>query len=292
MPRNKFFSRFLLLTWLLCLCGGCAMGARENRRLTTVLSDHLTPDAAWGRWSLLPLAIPVGGVSLVTDTFVVHPACSLPNAWLDTAATLWGFDLCDRYYSNAMTIPIRATLTPILFVSDWLVRSGWDVDPPDGDPLLLDPDPAAALFKLSAKAAARADAPDREAAQQSVRLMAQLYSEGRNVYDFRKNFAKASSEAVLNELERSGKINARDTDDLRRTFSLIEMVAQRADPTMAGQMEALQSGGSSAAVRIAARYALKTIKTHDLNAPKKVRRVEEKSSVDPEKSPALQEVKP
>jgi hypothetical protein len=112
----------------LLLATGCAWSNRANRPVWNAFEEHLVPDGDTAFYASLPLTVPAGLVSILTDTFVVHPAQVVDDAW-DDAVNLWDdVPWTSEYYSQLALLPFRALATPLMFVGSFLWRSCFDVD--------------------------------------------------------------------------------------------------------------------------------------------------------------------
>ncbi len=118
---------FFAIASLLCLNAGCAWANRDNRPVWNAFEAKLVPDATLPFVLTLPLTIPAGLVSIVTDTFIVHPATVIDDAW-DDATELWNdLDWNEHYYTELASLPFRTVGTPIVFVFVFLGRSMFDL---------------------------------------------------------------------------------------------------------------------------------------------------------------------
>jgi hypothetical protein len=118
------------LRWplLLPLLGACAVVAPENRRTLRAMDEHLAPESTALGLAALPVTLPAGLVGLAADAAIMHPVCSLDDAWADTADWLWRTREESRLRQVVMT-PLRALVTPFVFAGDWAVRAAFVVPP-------------------------------------------------------------------------------------------------------------------------------------------------------------------
>jgi len=120
-------TRAALLVVLALLLGGCAWSNRANRPVWNAFEAHLVPDSSGAFYATLPLTVPAGLLSILLDTFIVHPAQVADDAW-DDAAELWDdIPWAEHYYTQLATLPFRAAATPLVFVGMFLGRSAFDL---------------------------------------------------------------------------------------------------------------------------------------------------------------------
>ena len=119
-------NHILTILTLACLFQGCALGQKDNRILLNALdkgvADTPISRSAWSRTAAAPLAIPVGVAAVVVDLVLITPARALTPAWQDTSAFLWENPLGSDFRQMALLLP-KIAATPVLFGSDWAVRS-------------------------------------------------------------------------------------------------------------------------------------------------------------------------
>lgn len=94
---------------------------RDHRRTLDWLDETWTPASPVARRAVLPLAIPVGVVGLLTDTVLVNPACAVDDAWGDTVELLWT-PREESPLRRALFVPLATVATPLVFAGDWLLR--------------------------------------------------------------------------------------------------------------------------------------------------------------------------
>ncbi len=109
---------------------GCAISESENRRTLNALDAHATPSSAAARWAVTPLALPVSLVAAVGDMVVVHPICSIDDAWADTVDALWT-SRGETRFRRAVLLPLAAIATPFVFTGDLGARALFPIDPND-----------------------------------------------------------------------------------------------------------------------------------------------------------------
>lgn len=105
----------------LAVVAGCSMFDRDNRRTLELLDRELAPASTGTRLALAPLALPLGVGALVADAVVVHPTCSLDDAWLDTRDLLWR-SRDESALRRALFVPLAVLATPVVFAGDWVGR--------------------------------------------------------------------------------------------------------------------------------------------------------------------------
>lgn len=114
------------------LLAGCSMSERANRRTLNALDEHVAPESDGARWAWAPVGLPMAFVAWGVDFLVVHPACSIDDAWGDTVEWLWTSHGETRF-RRAVFIPLAALATPFVFVGDWVGRWILDIDPREDD---------------------------------------------------------------------------------------------------------------------------------------------------------------
>jgi hypothetical protein len=119
----------LLLACVAAVAGGCAWSNRANRPVWNAFEKHLVPETDGAFYASLPLTVPAGLVSILADTFVVHPVQVMDDAWGD-AGEIWDdIEWEHEYYTELALLPFRVVGTPIVFVVTFLGRSMFDVPP-------------------------------------------------------------------------------------------------------------------------------------------------------------------
>jgi hypothetical protein len=108
--------------------GGCAVFESENRRMLNALDRHVAPPNAAARWALSPLAMPLSLLAVTGDAVIVHPVCSIDDAWADTVDFLWTSHGESRF-RRAMLTPLATLATPFAFVGDLGARILFPIDP-------------------------------------------------------------------------------------------------------------------------------------------------------------------
>ncbi len=104
---------------------GCAVFNEDNRRALNQLDEWITPESTAARAALSPAAIPVGTAAGAADMVLIHPVCSIPEAWDDVYELYWKPREME-FIRKALLIPINIVLTPPTFVGDWILRSLFD----------------------------------------------------------------------------------------------------------------------------------------------------------------------
>lgn len=125
------------------LCSGCAVLNPANRRTYNHVRNSLVPryqEPTLGQYCVL---VPAALVAVTLDTFIVHPAMVLDDAWRDTASLLWtDFDWEAHYVTECAKLPFRTILTPVVYLPTWLVHSIFDVEW-ESEPVVPPPAPPA-----------------------------------------------------------------------------------------------------------------------------------------------------
>ena len=127
MGARRRFGRAAISVGLLLCLSGCAISERENRRTLNALDDQLTPRSDVARWALSPLALPVSLVAVTIDAVVVHPVCSIDDAWGDTVDWLWT-PRGESRFRRTILLPLAAAATPFVFTGDLAARSLFPID--------------------------------------------------------------------------------------------------------------------------------------------------------------------
>lgn len=94
--------------------------------------EHLVPESDAAFYGTLPLTAPAGLVSILTDTFLVHPVQVMPDAWGDTRELWENIEWEQQYYTELATLPFRTVGSPIVLVGSFLGRSAFDIAPRGG----------------------------------------------------------------------------------------------------------------------------------------------------------------
>jgi len=118
--RLRWLRAFAILAAL--GLSGCAVFDEPNRPLLDLLDENVAPSSTAGRWLAAPVALPVAAVAVTVDAVVVRPATQIDDAWGDTVELLW--EPGDQTpFRRVVVAPVMALATPVVFASDWLVRS-------------------------------------------------------------------------------------------------------------------------------------------------------------------------
>jgi len=113
------------------LTGGCAFTNRDNMRTLNWVEDDLMPEkGTTARAMSYPVMVPLGLCSMAADIIVVHPICSIDDAYYDTDDACWSrFDWETGYVTECAQLPFRVVFTPVVFVVDWGFRCFFDIGP-------------------------------------------------------------------------------------------------------------------------------------------------------------------
>lgn len=125
---ERLFARAASAALIALALSGCAVFERENRRTLNALDEHATPASAAARWALSPLALPLSLVAAIGDMVIVHPVCSIDDAWADTVDALWTSH-GETKFRRAVMLPLATLATPVVFTGDLLARSLFPIDP-------------------------------------------------------------------------------------------------------------------------------------------------------------------
>lgn len=123
--RDSQWRPSIVLALVLLGCAatsGCAISSRENRRTLNALDEHATPPSATARWAMAPLALPVSLGAVIGDMLLVHPICSIDDAWADTVDALWTSH-GETKFRRAVLLPLATLATPIVFTGDLIARA-------------------------------------------------------------------------------------------------------------------------------------------------------------------------
>ncbi len=107
---------------LVLVVSGCAIAKKENRRLLNALDSVVQIESTPARIAAAPVCVPVAVAAGVADAVVVHPAVSIRYAASDTYELLWVSQGRSPFEKAVLFIPV-VVLTPVVFTTDWLVRS-------------------------------------------------------------------------------------------------------------------------------------------------------------------------
>jgi hypothetical protein len=116
---------------LVLTLSGCAVFEADNRRTLNALDAHASPPNAAARWALAPVALPVSFVAALADVVIVHPVCSIDDAWHDTVDWLWT-PHGESKFRRAVLLPLSALATPFVFTGDLAARAVFAI-PPHGE---------------------------------------------------------------------------------------------------------------------------------------------------------------
>lgn len=120
MAARHTGARVCLLVGL--AVSGCAMIDQDNRRTLNLLDRHISPDSLGTQLALAPVVLPLGGVALAVDQFIVHPVCVGDDAWDDTRRILWESD-DPSLFRRVLLVPLVALATPFFYLGDFLIRA-------------------------------------------------------------------------------------------------------------------------------------------------------------------------
>jgi len=118
-------KRLLLVATLATLCSSCAFMNRRNLPAMNFCREHLIPENKTARLALAPVTVPVCAAAGMLDAAVVHPVSVVGDAWLDTEALLWRSS-GRGYVTECALFPVRASLTPVVWLIQFSSRSVFD----------------------------------------------------------------------------------------------------------------------------------------------------------------------
>ena len=128
MCRTRGFA-LAGLTFVFCVCAGCAFMEKDNRRLLTAmdegLKDTFVTDTSAGQIAAAPLMVPIANCALVADVFVIHPVCMVPEAAEKTYEALWE-NPSGSPFRQMIILPPKAVATPLIFTAAWFALSAFD----------------------------------------------------------------------------------------------------------------------------------------------------------------------
>ena len=125
---ERLFVRAGLAALAALVVSGCAVSERENRRTLNALDAHATPASEAARWAISPLALPVSLVAVLGDIVIVHPVCSIDDAWADTVDALWTSH-GETKFRRAVMLPLATLATPLVFTGDLGARALFPIGP-------------------------------------------------------------------------------------------------------------------------------------------------------------------
>jgi len=124
----------LLIILTLISCGGCAVFNRDNTPALNLVEQHLVPADKTARMISSPLIVPVGLVAATLDMVLFHPLTVAEDAWDDTNDLLWKkLDWNHQYVTTTVLNAPRVVAMPIIFTTDLLARSSFDISRRGGD---------------------------------------------------------------------------------------------------------------------------------------------------------------
>lgn len=127
-------TMLIALLPILLVCCGCAVLNDNNRPTLNLVEARLRPadrEPTFSDWALI---VPVGTLAVAADALVVHPVMVLDDAWRDTKDAVWSeFEWKEHYVTECALLPLRALMTPVWFLPDWLIRGWFDVEPNTGE---------------------------------------------------------------------------------------------------------------------------------------------------------------
>ena len=149
-------SLLLMILLALLFCSGCAVFNRDNTPALNFVEQHLVPTDRSVRMISSPLIVSVGLAAATLDMVLLHPLSVAGDAWDDTNDLLWkNLNWDHQYVTTTVLNAPRVAVMPLVFTTDFLARSSFDISRRGGDIRLnksnnvkakgIDPDPAAAV---------------------------------------------------------------------------------------------------------------------------------------------------
>lgn len=124
----------LLILLSLLFCGGCAVFNRDNTPALNLVEQHLVPTDRTVRMISSQLIVPVGLAAATLDMVLLHPLSVAGDAWDDTNDLLWKkLDWDHQYVTTTVLNAPRVAVMPIVFTTDFLARSSFDISRRGGD---------------------------------------------------------------------------------------------------------------------------------------------------------------
>lgn len=124
----------LLILLSLLFCGGCAVFNRDNTPALNLVEQHLVPTDRTARAISYPLVVPIGLTAATLDMVLFHPLSVAGDAWDDTNDLLWKkLDWDQQYVTTTVLNAPRVAVMPVVFTTDFLARSSFDISRRGGD---------------------------------------------------------------------------------------------------------------------------------------------------------------
>lgn len=124
----------LLILLTLFFCGGCAVFNRDNTPALNLVEQHLVPADRTARLISSPLIVPIGLAAATLDMVLLHPLSVAEDAWDDTNDLLWKkLDWDHQFVTTTVLNAPRVAIMPIVFTTDLLARSSFDLSRRGGD---------------------------------------------------------------------------------------------------------------------------------------------------------------
>jgi hypothetical protein len=124
----------LLVLLPLLFSGGCAVFNRDNTPALNLVEQHLVPADKTTRMVASPLIVPIGLTAATLDMVLLHPISVAGDAWDDTNELLWKkLDWDHRFVTTTVLNAPRVAAMPIVFTTDLLARSSFDLSRRGGD---------------------------------------------------------------------------------------------------------------------------------------------------------------
>jgi len=123
-----------LVSLNLLFCNGCAVFNRNNTPALNFVEEHLLPKENPVRAMSYPLVVPAGFIAATLDMVIFHPLSVAGDAWDDTNELLWKkLDWDHQFVTTTVLNAPRVAAMPIVFTTDFLARSSFDISRRGGD---------------------------------------------------------------------------------------------------------------------------------------------------------------
>lgn len=125
---------FILISFQLLLCSGCAVFNRNNTPALNFVEEHLLPKENPAQTLSFPLTVPAGFAAGALDMILFHPLSVAGDAWADTNELLWEkLDWDHQFVTTTVLNAPRVALMPVIFTAVFLTRSSFDISRRGGD---------------------------------------------------------------------------------------------------------------------------------------------------------------
>lgn len=111
-------KKIVQMILIVLITTNCAFMKKENRVITNALDEIIDPQSTPAKIALAPIGIPLGTVSLLTDTFIVQPIVSIPESVSKTYEIIWKEPEGGIVRQSFLLVP-KIVFTPIGFLILW-----------------------------------------------------------------------------------------------------------------------------------------------------------------------------